>query len=72
MISAQNRDREGKIHTAEIRTKMKYMMILFFIDEKQLIPVFFSQSIRNWYFVSIHQQDKITVDISAFQNFHIF
>lgn len=47
MISAQNRDRGGKIHTAEIRTKMKYMMILFFIDEKQLIPVFFSQSNSN-------------------------
>lgn len=45
MISAQNRDREGKSHTAEIRTKMKHMMILFFIDEKQLIPEFFSQSI---------------------------
>ena len=47
MKSAQNRDRGGKIHTVEIRTKIKYMIILFFIDEKQLIPVFFSQSISN-------------------------
>ena len=40
MISARIRERGGKMHTAEIRTKMKYKMILFFIDEKQLNEIY--------------------------------